>query len=315
MSKRTYSKPPLTFREQVDLWISRGLKVPDENRAISYLSHISYYRLSAYAIPFQNHKDNFDSDTTFEDILQLYLFDRELRLLIFDGIERIEIGIRAQLIYQLAHNYGSHWHEDKNLYIPPYYDDKGNEINTYKSIQSFLKRQYTSDKPEVFIKHYFDIYDTPPTPPSWMALELLTLGQLSRLYIDLNENKDKAGIANYFGIHYTVFESWMHALTYCRNLCAHHSRFWNREFHIQPKIPKKIKYNWIDLDFQINNRSFYYINIIKYLLNVINPNNSFKIKLEALLEKYPNVDIRFMGIPSNDEGEQMEWNNEPLWKH
>lgn len=313
MKKRTYNKPPLSFEDQVNLWISRGLKVPDVNRAISYLSHISYYRLSAYAIPFQTDKDKFDKDITFDDVLQLYLFDRELRLLIFDGIERIEIGIRTQLIYQLAHKYGSHWHEDKNLYVKPY-KDNGRTIDTYNSIRTFLRRQYDSDKPEVFIKHYFAEYDNPSTPPSWMAMELLTLGQLSRLYIDLKENQDKAGIANYFGVHYTVFESWMHALTYCRNLCAHHSRFWNKELHIQPKIPKKIKYNWIDLDFQINNRSFYYISIIKYLLNVINPHNSFKRKLESLIEKYPTVDIRFMGIPTNEEGELMKWYNEPLWK-
>ena len=75
MSKRTYTKPPLTYQEQVDLWVSRGLKVPDENRAISYLNLISYYRLSAYAIPLQPKKDVFSEDASFEDILQLYLFD------------------------------------------------------------------------------------------------------------------------------------------------------------------------------------------------------------------------------------------------
>lgn len=315
MSKRTYSKPPLTYQEQVDLWIRRGLKVPDENRAISYLNHISYYRLSAYAIPLQSKKDVFFEDASFEDMLQLYLFDRELRLLIFDGIERIEVGIRTQLIYQMAHKYGSHWHENKALYVAPYLDDRGREVNTFRSIQSFLRQQYNSDKPEVFVKHYFEQYDSPPTPPSWMALELLTLGQLSRLYTDLEKNQDKAGIANYFGVHYKVFESWLHALTYCRNLCAHHSRFWNREFHIQPKIPKKTKFNWMDSRFAINNRSFYYMSIIKYLLNIANPNNSFKIKWEALLEKYPNVAIRYMGIPADEQGKLLPWYNEPLWKN
>ena len=314
MSKKTYNKPPLTYQEQVDLWAKRGLKVPDVHRAISYLNHISYYRLSAYAIPFQKQKDKFDANTEFEDILQLYLFDRELRILIFDAIERIEIGLRTQLIYRMAHRYGPHWHEDPKLYVTSYRNEKGFEINTYKSIQSFLKRQYNSDKPEVFVSHYLNRYEAPPTPPSWMVLELLTLGQVSRLYSDLAENKDKAGIANYFGVHFRVFESWLHALTYCRNLCAHHSRFWNREFHIQPKIPKKTKFNWIDSRFAINNRSFYYINIIKYLLNVVNPHNSFKVKLEGLLEKYSNTDIRCMGIPSDAIGNPLDWNDEPLWK-
>lgn len=314
MSKKAYNKPPLTYQEQVALWNKRGLKAPDTHRAIRYLNHISYYRLSAYAIPFQKQKDKFDANTEFEDVLQLYLFDRELRILIFDAIERIEVSIRTQLIYQMAHRYGSHWHEDPRLYAAPYRDEKGFEINTYKSIQSFLKRQYNSDKPEVFVNHYFDRYDTPPTPPSWMALELLTLGQISRLYSDLAKNTDKAEIANYFGVHFTVFESWLHALTYCRNLCAHHSRFWNREFHIQPKIPKKTKFNWVDPHFSINNRSFYYISIIKYLLNIVNPHNSLQAKLESLLKKYPKTEIRYMGIPSDDNEEPLAWHEQPLWK-
>jgi abortive infection bacteriophage resistance protein len=108
----------------VQTWVDRGLQVPDSLRAQSYLSHISYYRLSAYCLLFQTTKDKFNKNTTFDDVLSLYLFDRELRLLILDAIERIEIGLRTQIIYQLALKYGSHWHDDANLFIAPYTNRK-----------------------------------------------------------------------------------------------------------------------------------------------------------------------------------------------
>ena len=115
---REYTKPPLTYYEQVELLKSRGLLIPDEERVIRHLSNISYYRLSAYMLPFKEIKDGSYTDrfiegTTWDDVYNLYLFDRKFRLLVFDAIERLEISIRTQIIYQLA---GSRTHTI--LYLP-----------------------------------------------------------------------------------------------------------------------------------------------------------------------------------------------------
>ncbi len=88
-----YTKPPLLYAEQLKLLTGRGLIINDVISAELYLQHISYYRLSAYMIPFQGKKDVFNADTTFEKIVDLYVFDRELRLLVLDAIERIEIAV------------------------------------------------------------------------------------------------------------------------------------------------------------------------------------------------------------------------------
>lgn len=314
MAKKVYSKPPLTYQDQVQTLVDRGLQVPDPLRAQSYLSHISYYRLSAYCLPFQNVKDQFNKNTTFDDVLSLYMFDRELRLLILDAIERIEIGLRTQIIYQLAHKYGSHWHDDSNLFIAPYTNKKGDLVDPFKNFQTSLKKEYDSTDPEVFIKHYFDNYHTPPNPPSWMAIELVTIGGLSRLYSNLADDDDKKLIASTYKIPFFVFESWFHAITHLRNLCAHHCRVWNREYRITPKFLLKPKYNWVDKSFDINNRTFYYLNVLKYFLNCINPNNTFKNKLEALFLKYPNIDIKYLGIPSDENKNLIDWKVQPLWK-
>jgi len=314
MAKKKFTKPATTYAEQIKIWDDRHLQVPDGFRAQSYLSHISYYRLSAYCIPFQKVKDVFDDKTTFDDILNLYMFDRELRLIMYDAIERIEIGLRTQIIYKLSHKYGSHWHDEAGLFTPAYTNIRGKVVDPFESMQQFLRNEYNSDKPEVFIKHYFDTYNDPTTPPSWMAIELLTIGGLSRLYSNLADEKDKKMISDNYKLPFFVFQSWFHALTYLRNICAHHCRVWNREYHITPKYLLKPKYNWVDSPFQINNRTFYYLYVLKYFLNIINPNNTFKNKIEQLFIKYPNVEIEYMGIPTDADGNTLDWKSQALWK-
>ena len=109
---RTYTKPALTIDQQIDLLEKRGLSIPDHAQARRHLSNISYYRLSAYMLPYRvldssgNYLDQFVPGATWDDVYNLYKFDRKLRLLVFDAIERIEIALRTQVIYQLSHKYG-----------------------------------------------------------------------------------------------------------------------------------------------------------------------------------------------------------------
>jgi abortive infection bacteriophage resistance protein len=108
-----YVKPPVPILEQIETLKKRGLLFNDEAKAAHYLSNISYYRLRAYTYPFQDNKDGnhpFVTKVSFEEIIDLYVFDRQLRLLIFDGIEKIEIALRTQIIYNFSLAHGSFWH-------------------------------------------------------------------------------------------------------------------------------------------------------------------------------------------------------------
>ncbi|HCE9105929.1 TPA: Abi family protein, partial [Citrobacter freundii] len=107
--KAPYNKPPTTFSEQVNKLISRGLVIPDQSNAEFYLSQLNYYRFAAYCLPFeQDHANHrFRDNTAFDDVLNLYIFDRELRLLVLDAIERIEVSLRTQLAYHLSHNHNT----------------------------------------------------------------------------------------------------------------------------------------------------------------------------------------------------------------
>lgn len=315
MNRKNFNKTPTTHEEQITLLKVRGLSIQDENRARRYLQQISYYRLSAYFLPYQQVKNKFNDGVVIDQIIDNYRFDRELRLLVFDCIERIEIAIRSQITHILAHNYrSSHWQDNPAVFVSPYRNRfTGQFIDPFDELQRIVNKNCAANKPEVFIKHYIENYHTPKNPPSWMCMELLTMGELSRLYVGLKQNRDKQEVADFFGLHHTVFTSWLHTLTYVRNLCAHHARLWNREFAIKPDILLKPKGKWLQSAYNINQRTFYFLSILKYLLIAANPNNHLTNKLELLFLKYPNIPIKFMGIPSGIDGVMLNWKDEPLW--
>jgi abortive infection bacteriophage resistance protein len=315
---KTYKKKPISEFDQIKTLIRRGLSIEDEENAKHQLQEISYYRLSAYSIPYQQVKDQFDDGVTFQKIINTYHFDKELRLLVFDCIEKIEISIRTQLINKLSLKYmDSHWQDNKSLFKPAKYNGRTDlTIDIYNNTQKIINKHLTAKHPEVFIKHYITSYNSPKNPPCWMSLELLTIGELSRLYTALKHNEDKQEVASFFHLHHKVFTSWLHTLVYARNLCAHHSRIWNREFAIKPDALLKPQKAWLGSAFNtVNNRSLYFISILKYLLNSINPKNQLKEKFTLLLAKYPEIPIKYMGIPSigEDKLELIDWAKEPLW--
>ncbi len=284
--------------QQVQLMQNRQLVINDVPSAVHYLENISYYRLSAYMLPFQLVKDVFNAGTTFQQIIDLYVFDRELRLIVLDAIERVEISIRSQIIYQLAHKYGSHWQDDPSIFRYP---------NVFNDIQQFIATHCVSRNPEVFVAHYLDTYDPPATPPSWMSIELLTIGQLSMLFKAIKQNSDRKDIADYYGLHHNVFQSWLHTITYVRNICAHHARLWNRDFAIQPDLLQRPQLSWINSVYSNNRRSYYFLCLLQYLLQTANPNGHLKTRLTALFQQYPQIPIQYMGVPAN-------WDTELLWQ-
>lgn len=315
MSKRIYNKAPLTIGSQLSLLEGRGLVINDKPKALAYLQAISYYRLSAYFLPYQRTKDTFNVNTSFEQVLQTYTFDRELRLLIFDCIERIEVAIRSQFIYSMATHYAdSHWQDNQNLFVTPYINKIGKSVDPYSDFQAIISKAKTARTPEVFIKHYTDSYSSPANPPAWMCFELLTIGELSHIYRGLRNNADKKRVADFFDVHPTAFTSWLHSISYVRNICAHHARLWNKDLAIEPEILKKPVGNWISKPFENNKRTFYFICVLRYLLIRANPGNRLKDKLDSLFKKYPNIPIQYMGIPSDGKGNILDWESESLWK-
>ena len=199
--KIDYTKKPLTLAEQVARLKQRGLVFDDESEATAYLFNISYYRLRAYTYPFQENGEDSEhtftrKDIHFKDIIDLYCFDRRLRSLIFNTIEKIEVAVRTKIVQVYAESTGdSHWFNDESLYRFGY-DDLMDRIDADVNRSN-----------EDFIKHYNSKYDNPSMPPSWMALEVVSFATLSRLFQSLRLDSRKEYITEQFGLKLTVQES------------------------------------------------------------------------------------------------------------
>ncbi len=207
-----YNKLPLSILDQFNLLSKRGLVFEDENLAIAKLKNVSYYRLRAYTFSFQDNSiENhpFLPNISFEKILQLYYFDQKLRLLIFDAIEKIEVSIRTQVIYNFAIQYGSHWPFESLLFR----DSKRFKIHN----DSLIKEIERSN--ETFIKHYLVKYDSPKYPPSWMSLEVSSMGLLSKIFQNLKKCPAKIEIVKHFGLNdISILENWLHCFSTLRNI-------------------------------------------------------------------------------------------------
>jgi len=283
MTPPSFSKKHLTYDEQIDLLQSRGLLISDRKYAKTKLEHISYYRLSAYYLPFQKEKDLFVKGTRFEDVLELYYFDKELRKMIFNAIETVEVNVRANVVYNFSKETDAFGYMDKcqfNL------DDV-----TYASLIYSIQKE-TSRSKELFVKHFKDKYKS-NVLPIWMMVELISFGTLSRLFSALKPNHET--MTKKVGVPPAVFKNWLHTINHIRNICAHHSRLWNRQFVIKAKVPKKIK------SFQgiRNDRVFVIILILNYFFHRVETGADLIEKVDRLLEKYPNVDIKQMGFPDD----------------
>ncbi|WP_028898412.1 Abi family protein [Prevotella sp. HUN102] len=313
-----YNKPPLTYTEQVELLSSRGMVISDKQRTERHLANISYYRLSAYMLPYKQKEngkilDSFREGVTWDTVYNLYVFDRKLRLLVFDAIERLEVAIRAQIIYQLSHKYGSHWQDRPEMFTPPKIitlrDGRTVTMDVYGDIQKHIKEQLHNNKAEVFIQHYCNKYDTPVNPPSWMSVEVMYFNHLSRICTGLRHRADINGIASYFVLPPKTFCSWLHTINYVRNICAHHARLWNRDMNIVPeKLAFSKSLDWIDSPNTVKrSKLYYFLCMLNYMLQTANPTSAFKHRLKDLLTEYQEV------VSLNAMGFQPGWMNEKMW--
>lgn len=296
-----YNKPPVSISDQISKLKRRGLHIADEALAKRYLSNISYYRLRAYTYPYQDNTSAnhpFVEKVSFEDILDLYTFDRKLRLLVFDAVEKIEIALRTQIIYQWSMKYGSHWHLDQNLY-----KDRMKFIKHLGSLQKEIHRSN-----ETFIKHYGEKYSTPTDPPCWMSLEVTSMGLLSLIFQNLKSCPEKKAVTHHFGLFgNNVLENWMHNFCNIRNICAHHGRLWNRRISIPISIPRRTKADFIANDKVYPYKLYASLCAMVYVIGRIAPESAFKINLLELLKSCPKKQFKEMGFPE-------DWKQENFWQ-
>lgn len=294
-----FSKQYSSSESLVNLLISRGLQIDNPKKAEQYLDNIGYYRLSAYMYPLlqiPKTAHRYKQKASFRQVMMLYRFDKKLRLLMFNEIEKIEIAIR-RAVMQIPTDMTNDpfW-----LTNPEYFLDRGKFNDTTQTISG----EYRKSKEE-FIQHYKQTYSE-PYPPAWILGELLTIGNVNAIYRNIKQNRIRKRIAKRFGLPIDVFQSWLTVIAVTRNACGHHTRVWNKQNAMPPAIPSHPSGKWITLQTDPM-RTYFDLCIIKYFLDVISPNNDMLSKLRWLFVEFPEIDLAAIGFPKG-------WETEPLWK-
>lgn len=294
-----FTKQFSSSADLIKILATRGLQIDDRAKAEEYLDNIGYYRMSAYMYPLllspkTDHR--YKSGATFRQVMMLYRFDKKLRLLIFNEIEKIEIAVRRAVMQIPAEVIGDpFW-----LTNPAYFLDNGKFNDTMKAISN----EYNKSREE-FINHFKYVYSE-PFPPSWILGELLTIGNVNAIYRNIKQNRIRKRIARRFGLPIDVFESWLTIIAVTRNACGHHARVWNKRNAMPPAMLNRPIGSWITLPTD-SMRVYFDLCIIKYFLDVISPGNDLLAKLRWLFVDFPEVDLAAMGFPKN-------WEFEPLWR-
>lgn len=295
-----FNKPWLDYAGQLQKLKGRGLLVDDDTRAEQVLSHLNYYRFSGYCLAFEKDRHAFQPGTTFDQIVDAYHFDVGLRDLLTEALEVVEVELRAKVAYEFGQRYGAFGHTDA-----------GNFFSKFEHEKWLTRLQEEADRSsELFIKHFKATYDEFPNLPVWTVTEVMSFGGLSRMFQGMN-SKDKSAIASRYKLQASVLQSWMHHVTYVRNLCAHHSRVWDRSWSIKPTTPHGRE--WKAPFLPGNSRLFVTLLLLRYLLKRIPAESQFarnwKDRVESHLATPPTVDdpARVMGLAA-------DWVSNKNWK-
>jgi abortive infection bacteriophage resistance protein len=300
------SKPPKLYQEQLAIFVSRGLQIPDESFALHCLAHHNYYRLSAYRFPFTipGNPDQFTSGVTFEQIWDLYCFDRGLRLLVLEACKQIEISVRSRLAYELGLRLGSlSYIESKHFRDPKIHG------RTLAKLNEEMRRSQ-----ETFIKHH-QVNLAMPWPPIWVVIEVASFGVISSLLDQLELPSLRQAIADTYQLDERTFCSLFHHLSVLRNTSAHHNRIWNRKFVVTFQLPrKKPAHLWANFSTHPKHgigraRKLYNtLVLLVYLLLIIEPQTTWPQRLLQHLQSLNPALIPDMGFPD-------DWQFRPIWKN
>lgn len=330
----SYLKSWLSLDQQLDQLQARGLHVSDRDKALSCIQRIGYYRLSGYWFAFRERSmlccelsgphsgkpqdkgqlltlDNFKPGASFQNAVDLYVFDKELRLLATDALERVEIALRVDVSHTLG-RLDPFAYLKRDLFHPLFSEVPHKDRGLTRHHEWVTKHaQLISRSKEEFVSHIKSKYGLPL--PVWVACEVWDFGTMSTLFGGMREAEQDAISARYGVNNGRVFASWLRSLNYLRNVCAHHSRLWNRNIVDQPKLPSVNEVSWVAP--LANNghalaRCFLLLRILRHLLGVINPTSSWPARLKTHMESFP--DLSHLGLNLAGMGAPADW--QITWK-
>lgn len=325
-----YNKPATSIPEQIQLLRERGLIIQDEPQLTRDLETIGYYRLSGYWKAFEEtptdgrtRSRRFEAGATHSHILKLYVFDRKLRLLVMEAIERIEIGLRAAWTSQMSIEHGPHFYLNPTHFFEPTHVNGELSIKSWHGHYKQLDKLRTGFKrsKELFSAHYRRKYREPELPPIWIITELMSIGELSIWFSATKHARDKKKVAISLGLpSHEVASGVFHTLTHVRNICAHHGRLWDRRIAVRLPVIEKLRHEMVFAGSQnaegaisglrgahLDDRIYNVLVVCLSMLRHQSPATSFRKRLINHLGTLPSALLASMGFPE-------DWRERDVWK-
>lgn len=302
-----YGKPWLSIAGQLSLLEGRGLQISDKAQAQSFLGHVGYYRFAGYCLAFEQSRHRFMPGVTFENVQLAYWFDAKLRDLFTEILELLEVDLRTTVAYAYGKKYGAFGHT-----TPANFHQSFGSTNSRTSHNDWLSRLREEAKrsKDLFATHFRTNYREFPDLPIWVATELMSFGVLSLMISGLQKS-DRKAIAQEYNLAHSVFSSLAHHLTYVRNLCAHHSRLWDRSWSVTTTLPNTAE--WQPPLVPSNKRLFSTLLLLRFILKD-------KLHLKAEVDCWRDRVNQLLHLPSmvpqhlSKMGLTEEWQNHPYWQ-
>ena len=297
VSAAPFVVPDQPAGKQIDLLVRHGMTVPEDEleNAVLTLRHIGHIRLSEYWQPFATETDSngnvrFPAGTTLSDVIELYIFDHKLRLLVFDAIAHVEVSVRSQWAAHLAQAAGGgpQAYMNPSLFNDQYAGALTATIGAY--LRKFKKKAKSLDALSI-----------------WELAESMSMGDISRWYANIKSPGIRQAVANHYGIDEKALTTFLHHLTYIRNICAHHGRLWNLNLTVHLELPRN-KPQSLAPNFDRHNRHKIYntLAMLAYMLDVMHPYLDWRSCLLTFLDEYGSAPKGPMGFPG-------DWRSRPLW--
>lgn len=284
MGELKQHQPSMSIDEQVENLKSLGLIINDEEYAKRILNDISYFRLiKAYSLGFKPKNGKYNEGVTFEQIVDLYLFNANFRQITFSVIEKIEVNVRCRIANYFADTYGVLGYKDPANFVGEEY---------HHSFLADIEEEIGRNTRAPFVRNFKENYEGGELP-IYALVEVFSFGTLSKFYKNM-KNEDKKAVAKSFGIGYTYLESWLESISYVRNICAHYGRLYNAKLSKTPMLYKEYSQAGIG-----NNRIFGVLLCMKQILKNDAHWNQYVDQIDMLIDKYEKVDVKTMGFPGN----------------
>lgn len=232
-----------TLDEQLSIFRSKGLIINDDEYARDVLLMENYFFINGYRYIFmKSGKDKrFINGATFDELHEMFLFDRNLRNILFKNLLIIENNIKSIISYQLSKKYG---YKEKDYLRVSNFTTDNKEQRRVNDVINKMKRQIrVNGSKHTATYHYISNYGYIPL---WILVKVLSFGLINELY-GILKPEDQLSLAEYYNLDVKSLEMYLSLLSNYRNLCAHEDIVFDHRsqriisdnrFHIMLNIPQ-----------------------------------------------------------------------------